>query len=30
MGMSEDFETAVEEGSSLVRIGRRLFAPPTD
>jgi PLP dependent protein len=28
MGMSEDFETAVEEGSTMVRIGRRLFAPP--
>lgn len=30
MGMSEDFEPAVEEGSSMVRIGRRLFAPPSD
>ncbi len=30
MGMSEDFETAVEEGSSMVRIGRRLFASPSD
>lgn len=26
MGMSEDFETAVEEGSSLPRIGSKLFA----
>jgi pyridoxal phosphate enzyme (YggS family) len=26
MGMSDDFETAVEEGSTLVRIGRAIFA----
>lgn len=26
MGMTDDFETAVEEGSNLVRIGRGLFA----
>jgi len=26
MGMSRDFEVAVEEGATLVRIGRRLFA----
>lgn len=25
MGMSEDFEIAVEEGSNMVRLGRRLF-----
>jgi len=25
MGMSEDFEVAVEEGATLVRIGRALF-----
>jgi uncharacterized pyridoxal phosphate-containing UPF0001 family protein len=25
MGMSDDFEVAVEEGSTLVRIGRALF-----
>lgn len=27
MGMSDDFEVAVEEGSTLVRIGRAIFAP---
>jgi pyridoxal phosphate enzyme (YggS family) len=27
MGMSDDFETGIEEGSTMVRIGRRLFAP---
>ncbi len=26
MGMSDDFEVAVEEGSNLVRIGRAIFA----
>jgi uncharacterized pyridoxal phosphate-containing UPF0001 family protein len=25
MGMSDDFETAIEEGSDLVRIGTLLF-----
>jgi len=25
MGMSEDFETAIEEGSTLVRVGRAIF-----
>jgi hypothetical protein len=25
MGMSEDFEAAVEEGATLVRLGRVLF-----
>ena len=25
MGMSDDFEVAVEEGATLVRIGRALF-----
>ena len=28
MGMSGDFETAIEEGSTLVRIGTRLFQNP--
>lgn len=28
MGMSEDFESAVEEGSSIVRLGRVLFHDP--
>ena len=28
MGMSGDFEVAVEEGSTLLRIGTALFAPP--
>jgi pyridoxal phosphate enzyme (YggS family) len=27
MGMSDDFEVAVEEGASLVRIGRAIFEP---
>ncbi len=27
MGMSEDFEVAVEEGATLVRVGRALFGP---
>jgi PLP dependent protein len=28
MGMSDDFEVAIEEGATLVRIGRALFASP--
>jgi hypothetical protein len=27
MGMSGDFEVAVEEGATIVRIGSRLFGP---
>jgi uncharacterized pyridoxal phosphate-containing UPF0001 family protein len=27
MGMSDDFELAVEEGSTMVRIGTALFGP---
>jgi uncharacterized pyridoxal phosphate-containing UPF0001 family protein len=27
MGMTEDFEIAVEEGATMVRIGRALFGP---
>ena len=27
MGMSEDFEVAIEEGSTMVRIGRAIFGP---
>ncbi|NQU50331.1 MAG: YggS family pyridoxal phosphate-dependent enzyme, partial [Planctomycetes bacterium] len=27
MGMSSDFEIAIEEGATLVRIGRALFPP---
>lgn len=30
MGMSGSFEPAIEEGADLVRIGRALFAPPSD
>jgi PLP dependent protein len=30
MGMSDDFEVAVEEGSTLVRIGRAIFGPRPD
>ena len=26
MGMTQDFETAVEEGADLIRVGRALFA----
>ncbi len=28
MGMSDSFEAAIESGATLVRVGRRLFAPP--
>ena len=27
MGMSDDFEVAVEEGATLVRVGRGIFGP---
>jgi hypothetical protein len=27
MGMSDDLEIAVEEGSTMVRVGRALFGP---
>lgn len=27
MGMSDDFETAIEEGSTLIRVGRAIFGP---
>jgi hypothetical protein len=27
MGMSDDFETAIEEGATMVRIGRAIFGP---
>lgn len=30
MGMTNDFETAVEEGSTIVRIGTALFGPRTE
>ena len=30
MGMSGSFEVAIEEGASLVRIGRALFAEPEE
>jgi uncharacterized pyridoxal phosphate-containing UPF0001 family protein len=31
MGMTDDFEVAVEEGATIVRVGRALFGarPPT-
>jgi len=29
MGMTDDFEVAVEEGATLVRVGRAIFAPGT-
>jgi pyridoxal phosphate enzyme (YggS family) len=28
MGMTDDFEVAIEEGATMVRIGRAIFAPP--
>ena len=27
MGMTDDFEVAIEEGATLVRVGRAIFAP---
>lgn len=27
MGMTDDFETAIEEGSTLIRVGRAIFGP---
>ena len=30
MGMSDDFEVAIEEGATLVRIGRAIFGPRPD
>jgi uncharacterized pyridoxal phosphate-containing UPF0001 family protein len=27
MGMSDDFEQAIEEGATIVRLGRALFGP---
>ncbi len=30
MGMTEDFETAVERGSTIVRVGRAIFGPRND
>jgi len=30
MGMSNDFEVAVEEGATLVRVGTALFGPRID
>jgi len=29
MGMSDDFEVAVEEGATLIRVGRAIFGPAT-
>jgi hypothetical protein len=30
MGMTYDFEVAVEEGATMVRIGRGIFGPRSD
>jgi hypothetical protein len=30
MGMSDDFEAAIAEGSTLIRIGTALFGPRAD
>ena len=27
MGMTDDFEVAIEEGATLIRVGRAIFAP---
>jgi uncharacterized pyridoxal phosphate-containing UPF0001 family protein len=27
MGMSEDFEAAIEEGATIVRVGTAIFGP---
>ena len=27
MGMTDDFEVAIEEGATLIRVGRALFGP---
>ncbi|MCA1830961.1 MAG: YggS family pyridoxal phosphate enzyme, partial [Actinobacteria bacterium] len=27
MGMTDDFEVAIEEGATIVRIGRAIFEP---
>jgi len=27
MGMTDDFEVAIEEGATMVRIGRAIFGP---
>jgi uncharacterized pyridoxal phosphate-containing UPF0001 family protein len=29
MGMSDDFEVAIEEGATMVRIGRAIFGEPS-
>lgn len=29
MGMTDDFEVAVEEGATLIRVGRAIFDPPS-
>jgi uncharacterized pyridoxal phosphate-containing UPF0001 family protein len=30
MGMTDDFEVAIEEGATMVRIGRAIFGPRPD
>ena len=27
MGMSDDYEVAIEEGATMIRIGRAIFGP---
>jgi uncharacterized pyridoxal phosphate-containing UPF0001 family protein len=27
MGMTDDFEVAIEEGATIIRVGRALFGP---
>ena len=29
MGMTDDFEVAIEEGSTMIRVGRAIFGPPS-
>jgi uncharacterized pyridoxal phosphate-containing UPF0001 family protein len=30
MGMSQDFEVAIEEGATIIRVGTALFGPRED
>ncbi|MDP3768576.1 MAG: YggS family pyridoxal phosphate-dependent enzyme, partial [Dehalococcoidia bacterium] len=30
MGMTDDFEVEIEEGSTMVRVGRAIFGPRQD
>jgi hypothetical protein len=30
MGMTDDFEVAIEEGATIIRVGRAIFGAPGD